>query len=344
MRGETIVWDGERVFSGTIWSASQSPHSPIRTLVKVIPEVERFLNMIQQRGWAGRIVPLDHLPDLGEAIRSRYEHGLIDEVLYRAQLTSFSFDRPSDLAAARSMIIVAVPTPQMRIIFHWQGEGVPIVVPPTYVSYTPRTESVQAVLAGWLHNEGYHLAKPRLPLKTLAVRSGLADYGRNNISYVPGMGSFLQLVGAFSDLPPDGDPWREPKKLDRCKSCVACLRLCPTGAITGDRFLLHAERCLTYHNEATGDFPDWIDPSWHHCLIGCLRCQTACPENKAVLEWFEDRAEFSEQETALFIRHVPLDRLPAKTRDKIKALEINEDYRLLCRNLYMVIGREDWGR
>jgi epoxyqueuosine reductase len=110
-------------------------------------------------------------------------------------------------------------------------------------------------------------------------------------------------------------------------------------AITKDRFLLHAEFCLPYHNEAANDFPGWIRPSWHHCLIGCLRCQTVCPENKAVLNWFEDRAEFSEQETALFIQCVPFNQLPAETADKIKSLEINEDYRLLCRNLSMIIGQ-----
>jgi epoxyqueuosine reductase len=155
------------------------------------------------------------------------------------------------------------------------------------------------------------------------------------------MGSFLQLVGAFSDLPCDDDPWREPKMLDRCESCVACLRLCPTGAITSDRFLLHAEQCLTYHNEASVDFPSWIDPSWHDCLIGCMRCQLACPENKTVQEWFEDRAEFSEQETALFLQRVPLDQLPPETAAKMRSLEINEDYRLLCRNLSMVLGHEN---
>ena len=304
------------------------------------PRAERFLNMIEERGWESRIVPIGHLADLKEAISGRYGHGLIDETLYREQLGFFSFDPPADFPGARSIVVVALPTPQMRIAFHWQGERVPVVVPPTYVSYTPRTESVRAVLAAWLQHEGYRLAKPLLPLKTLAVRSGLACYGRNNICYVPGMGSFLQLVGAFSDLPSDGDPWREPKALDRCESCFACLRHCPTGAITSDRFLLRAERCLTYHNEAARDFPGWIDPSWHHCLIGCLRCQTACPENRAVLEWFEDRAEFSEQETTLFIQCVPLDRLPAETVAKLKSLEINEDYGLLCRNLSMIIGGE----
>lgn len=304
------------------------------------PLQERLSHMIEERGWKARIVPAYRLAALQEAVRGRYEKRLFDEAFYAGQLSFFSFDPPADLPAARSIIIVAVPTPQMRITFHWQGESVPVVVPPTYVSYTPRTESVQAVLAVWLGNEGHGLARPRLPLKTLAVCSGLAEYGRNNICYVPGMGSYFQLVGAFSDLPCDQDPWREPKALDRCDSCVACLRCCPTGAITKDRFLIRAERCLTYHNEADGDFPGWINPSWHHCLIGCLRCQTVCPENKPMLGWFEDRAKFSEEETTLFIQRVPLGRLPVETVAKMKNLEINEDYRLLCRNLSMIIGRE----
>lgn len=183
-------------------------------------------------------------------------------------------------------------------------------------------------------------AAPRLPLKTLAARSGLAQYGRNNICYVAGMGSFFQLVGAFSDLPAEDDAWGEPKALARCESCVACLRQGPTAASASDRFLLRAERCLTYHNEAAGGFPSWIHPSWHHCLIGCLRCQTACPENRTVRKWFEDRAEFSERETALLVRSVPFHELPAETAAKLRSLEINEDYRLLCRNLSMIIDRE----
>lgn len=296
--------------------------------------------MLEGRGWKGRVVPVARLADLKQAVSGYYERGLIDKTLYQEQLGFFSFDPPADLPGVRSIVIAAVPTPQMRIVFHWQGEAVPVIVPPTYVRYTQRTEDAQDVMEGWLQSEGYRLAKPDVPLKTLAVCSGLACYGRNNICYVPGIGSFMQLVGAFSDVPDDGDPWREPKALERCDSCVACLRQCPTGAITGERFLLHAERCLTYHNEAANDFPNWVDPTWHHCLIGCMRCQIVCPENKAVLNWVEDRAEFSEPETEFFIQRVPLDGLPPDTIRKIKDLEINEDYRLLCRNLSMIIGKQ----
>jgi epoxyqueuosine reductase len=301
------------------------------------PLAERLFNMIEEQGWKGSIVSISHLAELRNAIIGRYEDGLIEKTLYRKQLGFFSFDPPSDLSGANSIIVVAIPTPQMRIVFNWQGNRIPVIVPPIYISYTPRTEYVQALLAKWLRHEGYSISKPRLPLKTLAVCSGLAEYGRNNICYVPGMGSFIQLVAVLSDLPCDTDPWREPKQLDRCQTCVACIRHCPTAAITKDRFLLYAERCLTYHNESANDFPDWINPLWHHCLIGCMRCQTACSENSEVKNWYKDRAEFSEQETGLFIKGVPPDQLPDETYAKMKSLEINEDYRLLCRNLSLII-------
>jgi epoxyqueuosine reductase len=299
--------------------------------------MEKLFSMIREQGWSGQIIPIDHIEDLRNAIISRKEQGLIDEKLYKDQLSFLSFDLPADLPGTRSIIIIAVPTPQMRIIFNWQGSRKPVIVPPTYVSYTPRTENIQEVLAVWLKKEGYHIAKPQLPLKTLAVFSGLAKYGRNNICYVDGMGSFLQLVGAFSDLPCGNDPWQEPKMLDRCESCVACINHCPTKAISRNRFLLHAENCLTYHNESASDFPAWINPEWHHCLIGCMRCQTICPENKAIIKWFEDRAEFTEKETALLIRGVPPDQLPEEMAVKIKSLEINENYHNLSRNLSMII-------
>lgn len=300
--------------------------------------MENLLNKIHNLGWIAQIVSINHLNDLRIAILNRLEQGQIDRKLYQDQLSFFSFDLPPDLHQVRSILIVAVPTPQMRIFFQSKGKRVPVIIPPTYVSYTPRTNETQNVLADLLNQEGYHLAKPQLPLKTLAVNSGLAKYGRNNICYVDGMGSFLQFVGAFSDLPCDIDHWQQPEMLDRCNSCTACMRNCPTKAISEDRFLLHAENCLTFHNEASSDFPSWINPSWHHCLVGCLQCQTVCPENKTVIKWFEDRAEFSELETTLFINAVPFEQLPKEMVYKIKSLEINENYHNLCRNLKLILN------
>lgn len=299
----------------------------------------RLIEMLEARGWRARVVPVSRLADLARIAHDLRESGQIDPALDRERFRSFSFDLPRDLAGARSIVIAAVPTPQMRVVFEWQGERLRVTIPPTYVGYGTRTEHAQQIVAAWLARDGYRLAPTTLPLKTLAVRSGLAEYGRNNITYVTGLGSFAQLVGAFSDLPSDGDPWREPKAVDRCASCVACLRACPAGAITSDRFLIRAERCLTYLNESARDFPDWVDPSWHRCLMGCMRCQAICPENRHVRDWFEERAEFSEEETRLLVARERFDRLPVATAAKIDGLEMSEDYEIICRNLSVLVGR-----
>ena len=62
-----------------------------------------------------------------------------------------------------------------------------------------------------------------------------------------------------------------------------------------------------------------------------------CPENKAHVNWFEDRVEFTERETDLMIQRTPFDRLPAEAAAKWKSMEINEAYDLLCRNLSMIV-------
>jgi epoxyqueuosine reductase len=183
--------------------------------------------------------------------------------------------------------------------------------------------------------KGYRVTLAQLPLKLLAVRSGLGAYGRNNICYVPGMGSFLQLVALYCDLPCQKDNWQKPHMIQSCQDCHACRQNCPTGAIPSDRFLLRAERCIVFHNERKGDipFPAWIDPSWHNCLIGCMHCQRVCPQNKHFLQCVGEREEFSQEETALLLEGTPSERLPAATKRKLRHLDLLEDTDTLPRNL-----------
>ena len=123
--------------------------------------------------------------------------------------------------------------------------------------------------------------------------------------------------------------------LESCQNCSACLRHCPVGAITAERFLLHAERCITFHNEKPVDvpFPAWMDPAWHNCLVGCLHCQRVCPENREVWPWVEEGAEFSQEETALLLEGLPFDQLPAATAEKLERLDLDAFVDILPRNL-----------
>jgi len=129
--------------------------------------------------------------------------------------------------------------------------------------------------------------------------------------------------------------------METCENCSACLNNCPAGAISSERFLLHAERCITYHNEKPVNipFPQWINPSWHHCLVGCMHCQSVCPENKDLMQGIEPGAEFTEEETALLLKGAPLDQIPTKTAKKIEEFNVTEYLEVLSRNLNVLLNK-----
>ncbi len=298
-----------------------------------------LFQLLEERSYQGRIVSIQRLHDLRDDIEAHYRKGLLDEAFYQECLTGFVFSPPESLPEAQSLIVVAVRQPQIRFIFAWNGKQIPAVVPPTYLHWRETDRQVESVLTGTLGPKGHRVAPAKLPKKLLAVRSGLATYGKNNIAYVAGMGSFHRLTAFYSDLLCEQDDWREPMMMERCQHCSACLHHCPTGAITSERFLLHAERCITFHNEKPGGvpFPEWLDPSWHNCLVGCLHCQRACPENRDCLAWIEEGAEFSAEETALLLGGTPLDQLPAGTAQKLRRWDMVDLLDILPRNLRVLL-------
>ncbi len=290
---------------------------------------------LEEQGYRSKIVSITHVAELNREIEAHHKKGLLDEELYDAYLASFDFECQRKLANAGSLIIVSVPQPQARVVFEWEQNSYSVIIPPTYDCSVD--ERVADLLRAYLGPQGYRLQKVRLPQKLLAVRSGLAQYGKNNITYVKGSGSFHRPVVFISDVPCEADSWGEPAVLEHCEKCSACMKACPTDAIGSDRFLLHAERCLTYLNERLKDFPEWLSPTWHNCLVGCMICQKVCPANKEVLKWTESGATFDREETTLILDGVPDDRLPQKTLDKLKNLEMIEYYDVLGRNLRVLI-------
>jgi len=301
---------------------------------------EIVFSQLSKLGYKANIVSVRHLGDLAQEIEDYYKKGSFDEKFYQERLSRFVFRPPDSLLQARSVIIIAVPQPQIQVIFTCKGEKVPCMIPPTYVASTETDRRLENLLTGILGPENYRVAQALLPEKLLAVHSGMGSYGRNNICYVGGMGSFHQLVAFYTDFSSREDSWQESKLMKSCEKCSACLRSCPTGAITPKRFLLHAERCISFHNERIGDFPGWIDPSWHNCIVGCLLCQTVCPENKDFLQWVEEKEEFSREETDPLLEGKQLDRLPSLVIRKLERLELIEYLNVLPRNLSVLLNKE----
>ena len=297
--------------------------------------VDELLDRLRRLDYQARTISIEHLHLLQKQIEEQRSQNLLDSQFFHERLAWVRFQIPEGLPKAKSMIVVAVPRPQTRAVFTWNGVRRPLILPPTYTAYKGIAEQVQSLLARTLSEKGYTVTGTALPLKLLAARSGLCQYGRNNICYVSGMGSFLQLVAVYSDMPCEEDSWQEATMLQVCEECELCRRACPTGAIPSDRFLLRAELCISYHNEKKGNvpFPSWMDASWHNCLEGCMRCQRACPLNKQFLDWVGEEEEFSEEETALLLDGASRDRLSEETARKLVRLDILDDVGILPRNL-----------
>jgi epoxyqueuosine reductase len=210
---------------------------------------DNLIKYIEKHGWQIRMLSVEHLQDLQDDVQMLHSQDLFDEEFFQERLSWFRFRIPADLPKAKSLIVVAVPRPQSQAVFNWKGEPRVFTIPPTYVAYDEVRNRVEDFVTKIMSTEGYYISRTRLPLKLLAVRSGLGLYGRNNICYVPGMGSFLQIVAVYSDMPCVKETWQKVQMMERCQDCCACRLQCPTNAISSDRFLLHAERCLVFHNE-----------------------------------------------------------------------------------------------
>lgn len=308
----------------------------------------------REAGFSHRVVGVEVLQDVDETFAMLLERGLLSQSLYAEYVDSLQFAQPADMGEVRSLVVVAAPSLPVKVLFHPDTGPVEAVIPPTYVSSAIRTRC-QELLGGILGPAGFSAARVPAPVKLLAVRTGLAEYGRNNIAYVHGLGSLcrLDVFATDADLIPAGEPrgglsrfivggrdpvsghWSPPRRMGSCSACKACYHACPTGCIPhpGEGVVIEATRCLTYLGEHEDEWPDWLDPGSHDCLVGCMRCQRACPANKHHFRREVQVAEFDRADTTLILLNLRAEELPAPLRPKLKELDLDEYSTVLGRNL-----------
>ncbi len=295
--------------------------------------IEDINNFLKKYNYRAGIISFSRVKQLKSEINNLYEKKIISEKIYNSYLNNFSYNMAEDLFKPGSVIIVAAPRPQSRIYFNTDNGHISVIVPPTYVNQERMDKKIKELLDSCLSNTGYSVVPARLPEKLLAVHSGLGRYGRNNIFYIEGFGSFLHLSAFFSNIDCDYDRWYEKEEMEECLDCKICLENCPTGAINAKRFLISAERCLTFINEEQGDFPAWIKSDSHHCLVGCMRCQIVCPYNQPLIDWVEDVGEFTIEETENLLKGLSADKLPSSIVEKLKLLGLQGYINVISRNL-----------
>lgn len=290
---------------------------------------------LKKNSYRSTVVSALHIPKLREAIKKNLRTSKINKEVHQQYKISFDNMLNQDIRWVKSIILVAAPSPILEVIFSIDGEKHSTIIPPTYDHSIDDT--ITKIIKSALEPHGYQISRASLPQKLLATHSGLARYGKNNIAYVEGMGSFNRLIAFYSDLPCISDNWQNPQILKQCTDCNSCTKKCPSDAIDPNQFHLHAERCLTFHNESSKDFPSCIQKSWHHCLIGCMKCQHYCPVNKDVRHWKERLAEFSDKETKLFLSGLPREEMPISLVKRFENTAFLKDPKSFARNLKSVL-------
>lgn len=158
-------------------------------------------------------------------------------------------------------------------------------------SYVPRADSICGarlqLFEDFLKGKGFKVqqASLNLPLRQFTRKAGVTSFGKNNFSYVDGVGSFVILYAFLVDRVLEYD---EPEKMSKCpENCHRCMDACPTGAIV-EPFHIEPSRCVGYCNwmrrgKAGSKFdsvvPREIRPLLGTRIHGCDACQEACPRN-----------------------------------------------------------------
>ncbi len=111
--------------------------------------------------------------------------------------------------------------------------------------------------------------------RAVAQRLGLGICGKNQ-SLITARGGMVFLGGLLTTA--EVPPLETPAPPGGCGDCTACLRACPTGALTGDGFVM--ERCVSYLTQKKGLLTRAEMAGMGRALYGCDVCSLACPHNQ----------------------------------------------------------------
>ena len=113
--------------------------------------------------------------------------------------------------------------------------------------------------------------------RPLAAKAGLGWVGKHSLLLNKQAGSWFFLGELLVSLPLPVD---KPIS-DDCGNCVACITMCPTGAIVSP-YVVDARRCISYLTiELKDAIPQELRPLIGNRIYGCDDCQLVCPVNRA---------------------------------------------------------------
>ena len=164
--------------------------------------------------------------------------------------------------------------------------------------------------------------------KPLGAAAGLGWHGKHTNVVSREHGNWLFLGSIYTTLEFTPDTPHE----DRCGSCDACQRACPTDAFPAP-FQLDARRCISYLTiEHAGPIPHEFRKAIGNRIYGCDDCLAVCPWNK-----FADSA-------AANLAFLPRAELAAPRLAELLALDDAEFRSLFSGSPIKRIGRDRFVR
>ena len=194
---------------------------------------DKVKSLMEVHGYRAAIAPIDKVKSMQEGLKQ-----LLTEELQESQISAINeaIQRLNAIPQKWNTVMIAA-------------------VPRGGSTLVEKRKHIREIVK----NAGFSIAdRQNLPLKRLAVQSGLAKYGRNNIAYVSGMGSYLKLAAFVVDIPCETFTWIDsPVMAPMCENCDLCIINCPNGNISKERFIID-----------------------HSKSKSCSTCQDCCPMNK----------------------------------------------------------------
>lgn len=293
-----------------------------------------ILQQIADYGIKFKFLPIEYLAYIkADIFRFRktenlneFQKWIIDD-RYVLDVPELAFD-------PKTIIVTAVKFNLVNVIFNYGGKGIKDI-------FCVKRKGIKDFMNKLFSQNEYNIEYIHwLPQKRFAVCSGLAEYGRNNITYIDGWGSIFELQTYVTDMPCEqNNNWRDVKCMDICGNCEACIRNCPTKSIKENRYLIDNEICLSRLSELETPFPDWLPKHAHHSVYGCYKCQNICPPNIDILSNIAEIEYFNEAETEILLKGIDRDSLPGHLVEKIERIGA-EDYHLkrIPKNLKALFG------
>jgi epoxyqueuosine reductase len=238
----------------------------------------------RELGFAALGIADADLGDAGEGLRRWLAAGCHGNMDYMARHVS-GRARPAELVPGTSRVILAR-------MDYWPQAAPPAEILAdgalAYISRYALGRDYHKVLRGRLQKLAERIAQavpaqcrvftdsaPVLEVE-LAGRCGLGWRGKHTLLIGRETGSYFFLGEIFIDLPLPVDTGAS----GHCGRCAACLRACPTGAITAP-WRLDARRCISYLTiEHPGPIPEALRAQIGNRIYGCDDCQLVCPWNR----------------------------------------------------------------